>query len=112
VKVTIILDFVDEVGLDYQASKLRHTINAEISTAGSRWEPDSGISAGNFCRKRPDAGSVNELSARKRWDSVLKFMLVQILIQFVLGYEVEWEPTYCKCLVDEAPDGCLGTFAE
>jgi hypothetical protein len=62
VKVTIILDFVDEVGLDYQASKLRHTINAEISTAGSRWEPDSGISAGNFCRKLRAAGSVNELS--------------------------------------------------
>jgi hypothetical protein len=33
VKVTIILDFVDEVGLDYQTSKLRHTINAEISFA-------------------------------------------------------------------------------
>jgi hypothetical protein len=33
VKVTIILDFVDEVGIDYQVSKLRHTINAEISPA-------------------------------------------------------------------------------
>jgi hypothetical protein len=47
VKVTIILDFVDGVGLDYHAS---------------RWEPDSGISAGNFCRKLRAAGSVNELS--------------------------------------------------
>jgi hypothetical protein len=41
VKVTIILDFVDEVGLDYQASKLRHTINVKISPTGNRWEPDS-----------------------------------------------------------------------
>jgi hypothetical protein len=46
VKVTIILDFVDEVGLDYQASKLKFLL-----PAGSRWKPDSGISA----------GSVNEL---------------------------------------------------
>jgi hypothetical protein len=59
-KVTIILDLVDEVGLDYQASKLRYT--KFLLPASSKWEPDSGISAGNFCRKLPAAGSVNELS--------------------------------------------------
>jgi hypothetical protein len=31
--------------------------------AGSRWDPDSGILAGNFCRKLLAAGSINELSA-------------------------------------------------
>jgi hypothetical protein len=36
VKVTIILDFVDEVGLDYQASKLKFLL-----PAGNRWELDS-----------------------------------------------------------------------
>jgi hypothetical protein len=41
-----LVTLVDEVGLDYQASKLKFLL-----PAGSRWKPDSGISA----------GSVNEL---------------------------------------------------
>jgi hypothetical protein len=48
VKVTIILDFVDEVGLDYQANKLRHTINVEISPAC--WQ-EMGTRFRNFSRQ-------------------------------------------------------------
>jgi hypothetical protein len=72
------LDFVDEVGLDYQASKLKFLL-----LAGHRWKPDSGISAGNFCRKVPAAGSVNELFGMNTpTTSTVSRFYVRIILDF------------------------------
>jgi hypothetical protein len=43
-------------------NKFRNTIYGELSTAASRWEPESRFVTGKFSRKLPTVGSVNQLN--------------------------------------------------